>query len=314
MDDRDPVGVPLTRRSVVRGGLGGFALMAAGPLLAACGGDDEGGGGGGGGGGALQSLRESGVARMGVTETLPSSGFENGRGIAIFPEMGAMILKDIGIERVQYVNMQFGAQIPSLVARRIDLAAGGLYYTDERCQAIEFGDAQLAYLEGLAVRKGNPENLRTYEDIARGGHRVGLVSGSFEIELATEAGVEKSNQQLFPDIAAMYEGLKAGRVDACGYDNVTISYFAELPQFSDAIEAAEPFDPVEDDQPSSGIAGMAFQKGATDLRDAYNESMAKRFEQGAFDELYRRWKVPERNITLTREAPSAADLCAAAAA
>lgn len=309
-NDRDPAGLLLTRRSVIRGGLGGFALFAAAPLLSACGD----GGGGGGDGGALASLREQGVARMGVTETLPSSGFENGKGVAIFPEMGAMILKDIGIERVEYVNMQFGAQIPALVAKRIDLAAGGLYYTDERCQAISFGNAQLAYLEGLAVEKGNPKNLQTYEDVAKGNHKVGLVAGSFEIELATEAGVQKSNQQIFPDIAAMYEGLKAGRVAACGYDNVTISYFAELPQYSDAIDAAEPFDPVEDDQPSSGIAGMGFQKDAADLRDAYDQSMAKLFEQGAFDELYTKWKVPENNVTLTREAPSSADLCEAAAA
>lgn len=309
-DPRDPVTALMTRRSVVRGGISGLALMAASPLLAACGGDD----GGGGGGGALQTLRDEGVARMGVTETLPSSGFENGRGVAIFPEMGEMILKDLGIERVEYVNMQFGAQIPSLVARRIDLAAGGLYYTDERCKAIAFGNAQLAYLEGLAVKKGNPKNLRTYKDIATGGHDVGVVTGSFEIELAKEAGVKETKIQRFPDIAAMYEGLKAGRVDACGYDNVTISYFAELPQYSDAIAAAEPFDPVEDDQPSSGIAGMGFQKGATDLRDAYNQSLAKLLEQGAFDELYTKWKVPERNVELTRTAPDAAQLCQAAAA
>lgn len=315
-NEKDPLGAMMSRRAVLRGGLGGLAVFAAGPLLAACGGDSGGGGnggGGGGGGGALAQLREKGVARMGVTETLPSSGVKGGKGVAVFPEMGAMILDDLGI-KVQYVNMQFGAQVPSLAAKRIDLAAGGLYYTDERCKAIEFGNAQLAYLEGLAVAKGNPEGIRDYEDIVKGNFKVGLVTGSFELDLAKEAKVKDSNVQRFPDIAAMFEGLKAGRVQACGYDNVTIAYFAELPQYSDQIDAAEPFDPVADDQPSSGIAGMGFQKGATDLRDAYNESMAKLAEQGAFDEIYNKWKVPAKNQELTRSAPKASDLCAAAAA
>lgn len=316
MHDRDPFSALMSRRSVVRGGVGGLVLMVAAPILAACGGNEESGGGSGegGGGGALQTLRDRGVARMAITETLPSSGIENGQGVGVFPEMGAMILKDIGIERVEYVPMQFGAQIPALAADRVDLAAGGLYVTDERCQAIEFSNAQLAYLEGLAVRSGNPENLQTYEDVARGGHEIGLLSGSFELELAEEAGVENSQIQRFPDIAAMFEALKAGRVVAAGYDNVTVSYFAELPQYSDEIDAAEPFDPVEDDQPSSGIAGMGFQQGATDLVEAYNESMTRLFEEGAFDEIYSKWNVPERNVELTREAPTAEALCQAAAA
>jgi polar amino acid transport system substrate-binding protein len=312
-NESDPLGGTMSRRSVLRGGVGGLAVFAAGPLLAACGGDSGGGGGGGGGGGALAQLRKKGVARMGVTETLPSSGVRGGKGVAVFPEMGTMILDDLGI-KVEYVPMQFGAQVPSLAAKRIDLAAGGLYYTDERCKAIEFGNAQLAYLEGLAVAAGNPEGIRDYGDIAKKNLKVGLVTGSFELDLAKKAGVKDSNIQRFPDIAAMYEGLKAGRVQACGYDNVTISYFAELEQYRDQIDAAEPFDPVDDGQPSSGIAGMGFQKGATDLRDAYNESMAKLFEKGAFDEIYNKWSVPESNQQLTRSAPKAADLCTAAAA
>jgi polar amino acid transport system substrate-binding protein len=320
MEDRDPLDAPMTRRSVVRGGLGAVALFVGSPLLTACGDDDGGGGsggggsgGGGGGGGALQKLRDQGSARMGVTETLPSSGFENGKGVGVFPEIGEIVMKEIGVGRIEPVQMQFGAQVPALVAKRIDMAAGGLYYTDERCKAIEFSNTQLAYLESLAVAKGNPLKLKTYEDIAKGGHKVGLVAGTFEIELAKQGGVEDANIQRYPDIAAMFEALKAERVQAGGYDNVTIEYFAELPQYSGDVDAAPGFDPVEDDQPSSGVAGMGLQKGATDLRDAFNEAQAKLFEQGRFDDIYAKWKVPEENVRLTREARPAHELCAAAA-
>jgi polar amino acid transport system substrate-binding protein len=302
----------LTRRSVLRGGLGSLAVVAAGPLLAACG-SGSGAAAGGGGGGTLAAIRKRGVARMAVTETLPSSGFQNGQGVAVFPEIGARVLKELGINKVEAVNMQFGAQIPSLKADRVDLAAGGLYMTAERCAAIAFSDPELAYLEGLAVRKGNPKGIATYKDIADKGHTLGVVTGSFEIDLAKQSKVPDSKVQRYPDIPAMYDALKAGRVDVAAYDNVTIAYFAAQPQYASAIEAVTPFDPIDDGLPSSGVAGMGFQKGATDLRDAFNKAQAKLFASGALDDIYSKWKVPEENVKLTKSSPSAAKLCASVA-
>jgi len=307
MQDRDPFGVPITRRSVVRGGLGAAGLFVAAPFLAACGGDE--GGGGGGGGGALGELRDQGVARMGVPDALPSAAVQNGKAVGVFPEVGTLVMKELGVNRIEPVQMQFGSQVPALVAKRIDMAAGGLYYTGERCQAIEFANTSLAYLESLAVAKGNPHNIQTYDDIAKGGHTVGLVAGSFELELAKEAGVKPNKVQRYPDVAAIYEALKAGRIQAGGYDNVTIEYFAALPQHRDAIDAAPGFDPVDEGTPASGVAGMGLQKGATDLRDAFNETQAKLFEQGRLDDIYTKWEVPEENVKLTRESPPAAELC-----
>lgn len=299
----------VTRRSLLRSGLGGFAIFAAAPIIAGCGGNSA---GGSGGAGALAKLRKSGVARMAVTETLPSSGFQGGKGVAVFPEIGARVLKEIGIPKVEYVNMQFGAQIPSLRADRVDLAAGGLYMTAQRCAAISFSDPELAYLEGLAVPKGNPKNIKGYAEIAKNGYQLGVVTGSFEIDLAKGAKVSDSKVQHYPDIPAMYDGLKAGRVDVVAYDNVTISYFAAQPQYRDAIEAAPPFDPVDDGLPSSGVAGMGFQKGATDLRDAFNKAQADLFAAGEFDAIYEKWSVPPENVRLTKESPKAAELCKAA--
>jgi polar amino acid transport system substrate-binding protein len=303
----------LTRRSVLKNGVGGLAVFAAGPIFAACGSSSGSAAGeGAAGGSALETLRKRGVARMAVTETLPSSGFQNGQGVAVFPEVGARVLKELGIPKVEAVNMQFGAQIPSLKADRVDLAAGGLYMTAERCAAISFSDPELAYLEGLAVPKGNPKGIATYADIAKQGHKLGVVTGSFEIDLAKESKVSDGKVQRYPDIPAMYDALKAGRVDVVAYDNVTIAYFAAQPQYASDVEAVTPFDPIDDGLPSSGVAGMGFQKDATDLRDAFNEVQAKLFAAGALDDIYAKWNVPAENVKLTKSSPSAAKLCAPA--
>lgn len=307
-DADDPTSHALTRRSVLRRGVGGLAALAAGPVIAACGGSGA-SGGGGGGGGALAKLRKAGVARMAVTETLPSSGYQNGKGVAVFPEIGAMVMKELGVPKIQYVNVQFGAQIPGLVADRVDMAAGGLYLTAERCNAISLSDTLLAYLEGLAVAKGNPKGVVDYKTIAQKKLRLGLVTGSFENDLAKSFGVTASQIQLYPDIPAMYEALKAGRVDACGYDSITIAYFATEPQYSSAVEAIKPFDPVKDGLPSSGIAGMGFQKNATDLTAAFNKTANKMLQEGAFDQIYTKWRVPEIDVRLTKSSPTTAKYC-----
>lgn len=302
----------MTRRSALRRGIGGLAVLAAGPVIAGCGSSSPtsgGSSGGGGGGGALEKLRKAGVARMAVTETLPSSGFQNGQGVAVFPEIGAMVMKELGVPKIQYVNVQFGAQIPGLVADRVDMAAGGLYLTAERCKAISLSDTLLAYLEGLAVRKGNPKGVVDYKTIAANNLKLGLVTGSFENDLAKQFGVKSSQIQLYPDIPAMYEALKAGRVDAVGYDSITIAYFATEPQYSSAVEAVKPFDPVDDGLPSSGIAGMGFQKDATDLTDAFNKKADEMLKAGTFDAIYKKWRVPEIDVKLTKSSPTTAVYC-----
>lgn len=300
----------VTRRAVLQkglGGLGALAVVSGAPLLAGCGSSST---SGGSGAGALKTLRNRGYARIAVTETLPSSGIQGGNGVGVFPEIGARVLKQIGIPNVRYVSMQFGSQIPSLNADRVDLAAGGLYLTGKRCAAITLSNTLLAYLEGLAVPKGNPKNIRNYNDIRKHGYQLGVVEGAFEIDLATQFKVPAGNVQLYPDIPAMYSALAAGRVDCAAYDNVTIAYFAALPQYSHAIEAAPPFDPVDDGLPSSGIAGMGVQKGATDLDGAFNQEIANQLGKGGFDDIYEKWKVPAENVKLTKSSPPTAKYCA----
>src|SRR5215211_4064077 len=207
----------MTRRSVLRAGIGAVGLAAAPSLLAACGGGEE--------TGALKDLRKAGVVRMGTPSNMPSSGIQGGRAIGIFPEMGALIYKELGVPKVRPVDMEFGAQIPSLQAGRIDAGAGGLYVLPERCRAVTFSDPLLGYLEGMAVPRGNPEGIRTYEDVAKKGLTFGVLSATAEIPLGKAAGIPDDKFQKYPDLPAMMDALKAGRIDAASFDSITIGYF-----------------------------------------------------------------------------------------
>lgn len=291
----------LTRRSVLRAGIGAVGLAATPSLLTACGGDDE--------GGALSELREAGVVRMGTPNNMPSSGIQGGRAVGIFPEMGALVFKELEVPKVEPVDMEFGAQIPSLQAGRIDAGAGGLYVLPERCRAVTFSDPLLGYLEAMAVPRGNPEGIRTYEDVAKKDLRFGVLSATAEIPLGEAAGIEADQFQKYPDLPAMLDALKAGRIDAAAFDSITITYFVNLPANRDRLEATEPYPPKnEQGQRTISFASMGFQKGQEDLAREFNKVAKRLRDEGAFDPIFKKWDVPQLSVTSLREA-SLSRLC-----
>lgn len=294
----------LTRRSVIRAGLGTFAMTAlpAG-LLSAC------GGGGNSGSDDLDKIKEAGVVRIGVSETLPTSAYEPGKISGIFPEMAELVFKEMGVEKAEAQVMDFGALIPSLQAGRIDVAAGGMYVFKDRCEAVEFSEPIFTYLEAMAVPKGNPNNIRTYEDVAEQDLNFGVIAGAAEIPIAEAAGVSPSKMQKYPDIPSLLDAVKAGRVDAGAYDNVTIAYFVSLPAYQ-SLESTEPYAPEVDGVAQGSAVSQAFRKGATSLAEAYDEAQAKLQAEGAFDPIFEAWNVPEVNIGI-EEGMTLEDFCAA---
>src|ERR1051325_9210749 len=75
----------MSRRTVLRAGLGALTLAAAPSVLAACGGGEDGGGGTGTSGGSdpLAAYKQNG-ARLGVAEVLPSASVDGGQAVGIF--------------------------------------------------------------------------------------------------------------------------------------------------------------------------------------------------------------------------------------
>lgn len=297
----DLLGWQMTRRSVLRVGIGAAGLAATPSLIAACGGDEEAGG--------LEELREAGVVRMGTPSNMPSSGVRGGRAVGIFPEMGALVFKELDVPKVEPVDMEFGAQIPSLQAGRVDAGAGGLYVLPERCRAITFSEPLLGYLEAMAVPRGNPEGIRTYEDVAKKDLRFGVIAATAEIPLGEAAGIETDQFQRYPDLPAMLDALKAGRIDAAAFDSITITYFVNLPANRDHLDATEPYAPKnEQGQRTISFASMGFQRGEEDLAREFNEVAKRLRDEGAFDPIFRKWDVPELSVTSLRDA-NLSELC-----
>jgi polar amino acid transport system substrate-binding protein len=225
-------------------------------------------------------------------------------------EVAKVVFDEMGY-KVEEVPMAFEALIPSLQSGRIDAAGSGLYITPTRCLAAAFSEPTQYYANSMAVKKGNPKNLKTDEDIARTGATMGVLAGSDGAKNAMAAGVKESQISTYQDLITLLDAINAGRVDAAPYENVTLGQQLAKPAYS-GLELTPPTNPPFDDgkeRPYS--AGIAFPKKDTELAKEYSEKQAELFKEGTkIAEVVKQESVPENSVPKGDGAYTMAEYCA----
>lgn len=248
------------------------AAFAAGALgLTACGSDD-GGGSGATGGNTLEKIREEGKITVGFAGEEPysftdDSGELTGATIALHRE----IFGNLGVEEVEGVLVEWDALIPGLNAGRFDAISAGMSILPERCEQADFGDPEIMYTTAFLVPEGNPNDLHDMQDVAESGVTFAAMSGAIEQGYADKLGIETMI------VASPEDGLDAvvsGRADVYALTGISLRAMAE--RNPDApVEVTESFVAVIDGVEQVGAGATVFRKGDDELREAYNEELAK---------------------------------------
>ncbi|MBS7700213.1 ABC transporter substrate-binding protein [Chelatococcus sp. YT9] len=142
------------------------------------------------------------------------------------------MLKGIGDELklpIEIMNVKFSGIFPALDTGQCDAIMASTSKSPERLKKYNFVD-YWAVASGLLVKKGNPQNLKTYLDLS--GKRVAVLLGS-----ANQRRLETANEELtklgkppmeiaaFPGNTIAFQELDLGRVDAMVGDTLVLSYF-----------------------------------------------------------------------------------------
>lgn len=251
------------------------AAFAAGALtLSACGSDDGGNGGGEGeaGGNTLEEAQEAGSITVGFAGEEPYSftdedGELTGATIALHRE----IFGNLGIDEVEGVLVDWDALIPGLNAGRFDAISAGMSILPERCEQASFGDPEIMYTTAFLVPEGNPENLQTMQDVADSGVTFAAMSGAIEQGYADQLGIETMIVQSPQD---GLDAVVSGRADVYALTGISLRAMAE--NNPDApIEVTESFVAEVNGVQQVGAGATVFRDGDEELRDAYNEELAK---------------------------------------
>lgn len=254
-----------------------FSLTGAGALalaLAACGGSSE--NSSTAAADKLQAIKDAGKIRVGFEGTFAPWNYHNETGelVGMEKDIADLIAADLGVE-AEYIETQWDSLIAGVDADRYDIVINNVSPTAERQEKYDFSVPYVASEGKVAVLDSS--ELQSVSDL-NGATAASSETSNFRT-LLEEAGAQMTIVTGFDEAI---EQVLTGRVDACGNDAVTFSYYQE--QHPDA-----PIRLLDGILGEPSEAAILMPKGATSLQDAINESLKKHMENGDFKAIFEKY-------------------------
>lgn len=184
-------------------------------------------------------------------------------------ELADVILRLLGATSVEHQLTTFEELLPGVQQGRWDMNVP-IFITPDRSNYVSFSDPVWAIGDGFLLRHGNPKSLTSYKSAAaRTDARLGLVTGTVQIDAAKSAGVSDDRIVIFKDQPAAIEALLAGSIDAYVATAVGNRAIADKHQTLEAVAHEQ----TKDWKPPFG--GFSFRKDNHRLVDAVNEQLRK---------------------------------------
>lgn len=190
------------------------------------------------------------------------------------PEIAKHIFWKMGIKEVKGVLTEFDSLIPDLMAGHFDVIGVNVLVLPARCEQVAFSEPTYKVGQALLVKRGNPKNLATYNDIARvASVKLGVVAESVEAEYAEFSGVKLKQITALPNAMDGLTAVMAGWVDAMALTSVDVNYLVKQAGAAAAyVEHIKPFSKV------GGVSvqwhgAFAFRKQDMDLVAEFNKKL-----------------------------------------
>ena len=226
----------------------------------------------------LKKLKKQGYATVAVANEPPYSDIKSdGYVTGAAPDVARAVLEVLGVNEIRAQVIMYGAMIPALQARRVDMATSGLYIKPGRCESIIYSEPDLCGAEAFAVPAGNPNNLLTYEDIAANPDlKMTTCAGCAEEKYALERGVQAGQIVYFDTPPSGIKMLQQGRVDVFALSGLGTQDLLQKTNDPN-LELIMPISGVP-----IGCAGDAFNMNDIEFRAEYNWALEKLKATGEF--------------------------------
>ena len=310
--ERPLISRSINRRNLLRGGFAAGAALGGAALLGATGCTKA-----NLTGNTLQRVQDEGKIRVGFAQELPYGYIDiEGNLVGESPDVARAVLERMGIGEMEGKLTGFSGLIPALQAGYVDIVAAGMFITADRCAAVAFSEPDYCVEQALLVPAGNPEDLADFGTVAETGVTLGLLAGAFELEYATQAGVETGNILFVPDAASGFDAVSNGSVDAFGLTSLSLRFLLQnrdedAEEVGTGLQGSEiwvtdSFVPLFDGQPDKGCGGFAFRPADEELRVEFDEHLIDLHESGEWLEIVEPYGFGEAEMPDDR---TTADLC-----
>ena len=247
-----------------------FMVVALVLLLTACGGGES------SSSNTLENVKESKVLKVGTDATFKPFEYKSNDEFQGFDiELVTAIAKELGADKVEFVDTEFKGLIPGLQAKKFDLIASAMYITDERKETINFSDTYFPGGLAIMVKEDNKE-ITSLEDLAdkEVSVQIGTKSVAFLEEHQPTAHLVKVEKN-----TEMFLELESGKVDAV---------VTGLPAAKTYIKENGKMK-VLDETLTEEYYGFGIRKDDTELVDAVNEALKTLKDNGTYDQIVTKW-------------------------
>lgn len=222
---------------------------------------------------SLAALRKRGSIRVAIANEVPYGYMgPDGNAHGIGPDVAKHVLRQLGIDKIEWVVVPFGSLIPGLSARRFDMVAAEQNILPARCQVVAFSVPNSSYGEGLLVKAGNPDKIHSYADIKNNPKlKLAVVSGADELRFAHGMNIPDSQIVEIQSNADALSAVQTGRVSAYAATGLTVG---RLAKHSKAVEPATPFtQPIVDGKSVRSYGAFSFRKDEKTLLTAFDKAL-----------------------------------------
>jgi polar amino acid transport system substrate-binding protein len=195
--------------------------------------------------------------------------------------------------KFEFVKTSFDSIIIGMQAGNLDIAMSAMYDNLERQKVVDF----VNYAKdgtGILVLKGNPEGIKTFEDLA--GKNVGCEKGTTQAEALASLnehfkaeGKPLMNVSEFPDQPAALLAVQSGKVVCDLTDSSTGGYIAVTTNDGNTFEL------IMDPNPPAGweiqLDGIAVTKDNTGLRDAIQKALQALIDDGTYMKIIEHYGI-----------------------
>ncbi len=222
-------------------------------------------------GSTLQRIQDEGTVTVGFAGEAPYSFMQDGELTGATVALHRKIFSNLGVDDVEGVPTEFGALIPGLQAGRFDVVSAGMSILPQRCEQALFSEPEFNYTTALMVPQGNPQQLSDMQSIADKDVRMAVLTGAIESDYASALGIDAMQ------VSSPQDGMDAvvnGRADVFALTGISLNWMKQNNENA-PVDVTESFVAVINGVPQVGAGGTVFRKEDADLRDAYNEELAK---------------------------------------
>lgn len=231
------------------------------------------------------ALIKAGTIQVGVNATLPPLAYQDSSGKlqGYRIELADALAKILCVKPV-FTNTAPPTMPASLDAKRLDMTDIGYFVTDARIKVMEMIPTEQTAVS-LVAPKGNPENLKSLDDLA--GKSVGIVTATYEasvIQAMDKASVAQGKApmkfQTFDNYDILFTALQAKKVDAAVTVGPTAKYYSDKGGFSIVVDGVKPTP-----------AALTVRGGNDGLANALVEALTKFKASGDYAKLIAKYNL-----------------------